>query len=81
MQVHGVDIGVRQHEPGADASRRADRAEQICPLVTLIAWRSRTAATLGPDAGQAALLANSRFVLPPQLDRLAASVVGNRGSD
>jgi hypothetical protein len=51
MQFHGVDIGVRQHKPGADASRRAHRAEQVRPFVSLIAWRSRSAATLPPDPG------------------------------
>ena len=51
MQVHGVDIGVRQHKPGANASCRAHRAEQIRPFVSLIAWCGRSAATLSPDAG------------------------------
>lgn len=37
MQVHGFDVGVRQHEPAADASRRADSTKQIGPLVPLIA--------------------------------------------
>ena len=49
------------------ASRRADRTEQIGPLVALIAWRGRSRAAFGPDPGQAALLANPRLVLPPQL--------------
>ena len=79
MQVHGVDIGVRQHKPGANASCRAHRAEQIRPFVSLIAWRGRSAATLSPDAGQATLLANPRFVLPPQLDRLTLRAGRNRG--
>ncbi len=70
MQVHGVDIGVRQHQPCTDASRWADSAERIGPFVTLIAWHSGPGTTLCPDAGQAALLTNPRFVLPPQLDWL-----------
>jgi hypothetical protein len=81
MQVHGVDIGVRQHKPGADASRRAHRAEQIRPFVSLITWRGRSAATLGPDAGQATLLSNPRLVLPPQLDRLTLCASRDRGGD
>src|SRR6202035_2028471 len=71
MQVHRFEVGVRQHEPGADAPRRADGAEQVGPLIALIAWCCRSAAPLRPDARQAALLTNTSFVLPPQLDRLA----------
>jgi hypothetical protein len=51
MQVHGFDVGVRQHEPAADASRWADRAKQIGPFIPLIAERRRSAAPLRPDAG------------------------------
>jgi hypothetical protein len=72
MQVHGVDVGVRQHQPGAHAAGRTDGAEQIGPMVTLIARRGGSAAAFCPNAGQAALLTNAGFILPPQLDRLAA---------
>ena len=81
MQVHGVNIGVRQHKPGADASRRAHRAEQIRPLVSLIARCGRSATAFRPDAGQAALLTNPRFILPPQLDRLTLCAGRDRGGD
>lgn len=81
MQVHCFDVGVRQHEPGADAPRRADGAEQVGPFVTLIAWGGRSAAPLRPDARQAALLTNTSFVLPPQLDRLALCGRGNDGGN
>ena len=65
MQVHRVDIGTRENEPGANAAVRTDRAEQVGRLVALIAWRCGSAAALCPDAGQAALLADARLVLPP----------------
>jgi hypothetical protein len=81
MQVHCFEVGVRQHEPDADAPRRADGAEQVGPFVTLIAWRGRSTAPLRPDARQAALLTNTSFVLPPQLDRLALCGGGNDGGN
>ncbi len=59
VQVHRVRVGIRQHQPGADAARRADGTEDIGLIVTTIAWRGRAAALLGPDIGQAALLADT----------------------
>ena len=81
MQVHrfGVDLG--QHQCGTDPARGAYRAEQIGPLVALIARRSRTTALLSPNVGQAALLTDPRFVLPPQLNRLAAHILGKDSGD
>ena len=81
MQVHGVDVGVRQHEPGADAPGRTNGAKQVGTFVPLIAWRGRPAAALGPNTGQAAFLSNARFVLPPQLNRLALRGRRNDGGD
>jgi hypothetical protein len=75
-RFHGVDIGVPQHEPGADTARWTDSTEQIGRLVALIAWRSRSSAAFRPDAGQAALLTNPRFILPPQFDRLTLTTAG-----
>jgi hypothetical protein len=37
MQVHGLAIGHRQDEGGADVAGRADGAEQIAPVVVLVA--------------------------------------------
>ena len=81
MPVHRVDIGVRQHEPSAHPACWANGAEQIGPFVTLIAQRRGAAATLGPNAGQTALLTNTGFVLPPQLDRPAVRGRGDGGSN
>ena len=74
-------IGVRQHEPRATASCRTYSAKQIGPLVTLIARHAGSAAALRPDAGQAALLTNTGFVLPPQFDRFFSRGRGNCGGN
>ena len=78
MLVHGLDGDGGHHERAADATRRADGAEQIGLVETPVTQRARTAATLGPDAGQGALLADTRLVLEPDLDRLAAGSFGER---
>ena len=71
MQVHRLGIDLGQNQAGADAARRTNRAEDVGPIVALIARRSGPAAALGPDIGQAALLSDPGFVQPPELDRLA----------
>ena len=81
VQVHRGGVDKWEHERGADPSGRADGTEQIRPVVSLIAWSARTAALVRPDVGQAALLADAGFVLPPQLDRFAARVLWDRGGD
>jgi hypothetical protein len=65
MQVHRLGVGIRQHQSRADLATRADSAEYVGPFAALIARGGRTAAALGPDAGQRALLANAGFILPP----------------
>jgi hypothetical protein len=75
VQVHHVGIGRRQHQPRARAARWADRAEQVGPGIALVAGRDRARAALGPEAGERALLANASLVLPPELQRLSASVL------
>ena len=75
VQVHGFGIGLGQ--ASATAARRTDSAEQISPIVTLVARCWRPAAALRQDAGQRALLTDTGFVLPPDLDRLAACVRRN----
>ena len=81
VQVHRLDVDARQHQCGADAARRTDGAEQIGRGVALIARRTRAAALVGPDVGQASLLADACFILPPQLDRLAPSMLGKGRGD
>jgi hypothetical protein len=81
VQVHRFGIDRRQHEGRADAPRGTDGPEQVGPVVPLIAWRAGTAALFCPDIGQAALLADTGFVLPPEFDRLAAGVLRDGGRD
>src|SRR6202012_6025994 len=81
VQVHCVAIDVRQDQRRANAPGRTDGAENVGPFVSLIARLARTAARFRPDIGQAALLADSGFVLPPEFDRLATGAGGNDGAD
>ena len=81
VQVHRLGVGLGQDERGAEIARGTDRAEQIGPIVALIARRAWPAAALGPDAGQRPLLADARFVLPPQFDRLALRMRRDAGRD
>jgi hypothetical protein len=70
MQVHGLGIDGGQNEGGADAAVGTDGAEQIDRAVPLIARCRRPGTSPRPEAGQRALLADPRFVLPPDLERL-----------
>jgi hypothetical protein len=81
VKVHRLGVDRRQHESGADATRGADGAKQIGPVVSLVARCAGTATLVGPDVGQAALLADAGFVLPPELDRLATCMLGDGGGD
>ncbi len=65
VQVHRIRVGIWQHQPGTDAARWADGTKDVGPIVTTVTWRDRAAALLGPDVGQAALLADTGFVLQP----------------
>ena len=75
MQVHGFGIGLRQHQSRANTARRTNGAEDVGPVVALIARCGRPAALPGPDMRQAALLADTGFVLPPKFDRLGTSLM------
>jgi len=44
--------------------------------LALIVRCARAAAAFGPDTGQAALLADARFILPPELDGLVKACSG-----
>jgi hypothetical protein len=81
VQVHCRDVDAWQHEGRADAACGTDRTEWIGGGVALIVRCARAAAALGPDIGQAALLADARFILPPELDRLVPCMLGNDGAD
>jgi hypothetical protein len=69
MQVHRVGVDLGQDKTGTYSSGRTNRAEDVGPLVTLIAQRKRRAATIRPNIGQMALLTDPGFILPPEFDR------------
>ena len=49
--------------------------------MALIAWRRRATAAIGPQMGQAALLADTRFILPPEFNRLVTGMLGDDRAD
>ena len=67
MRLHGVGIAPGHDQARALALCRADRSEDIRPFGALIVGRPRSGSALGPAAGDLVLLADSGFVLPPQL--------------
>jgi hypothetical protein len=71
MFVHGLDIDGGHDDGGADAAGRADRAEQMDGVMTVVAHHRRARADRCPDIGDRALLADPGFILKPYLDRLA----------
>ena len=72
----GVDGG--QDQACRNASCRADRAEDIRPLIARIARRTGSGAAPGPDAGERALLPHARFILEPDLDGFALRSLRDR---
>src|SRR4051794_6875717 len=78
VQAGGRGVGIRQDQGGADGALRADRAERVGPGVAAVAGRPGPGAATRPDPGQRALLADAGLVLKPDLDRLAAGVLGQR---
>lgn len=71
VSVHGRGIDVGKDQPRRGPARRADRAEEIGPLVAGVARGTGSRAAFGPDAGEGALLANPRFILEPDFERSA----------
>ena len=65
-------VGVGHDQCGGLCPFRADGPDYVGPFVTGIAWGAGTGATLGPNADKRTLLTNARFVLEPNLKRLAA---------
>jgi hypothetical protein len=78
MQRHGLGIGCRHDKTCRDAPLGTGGTEEIGPVITPIAGRAWPRAAPGPDTGQRALLADPRFVLEPDFDRLALGVAGER---
>ena len=77
VQVHRLGVAGRQDQGRALALFRADRAEDVGGSGALVAGRAGTGAALGPPASDLVLLADTGFVLEPDLylvdvDRLFA---------
>src|SRR5207344_901636 len=75
MQRHGLGVRRRHDEACCDTTLRTGRAEQVGPVVASVMRRAGPRSTLGPDAGQRALLADPGFILEPNFDRLAFGAV------
>lgn len=76
MHGHGFGVGGRQDERRRGAALRTDGAKDVGPLVALVVRRARPRSAPGPNARQRALLADTRFILEPDFERLAAGMVG-----
>ena len=76
--VHRGGIGEGHDEAGGGAPLRANRAEDVGPLVASVARRPRARAALRPDPGERALLADPRLVLEPDFERPAACGLEDR---
>jgi hypothetical protein len=59
----------------------ANGAKNVNSLVALVAWRTRSGSSLGPNAGQRTLLTDSSLVLEPDFDGLVFRVVGEPRRD
>ena len=79
MGVHRGGVGEGHDEARRGAALGADRAEDVGPLVAGVARRAWPRAALRPDPGERALLADPGLVLEPDLERLAAGRLGERG--
>ena len=62
VELHHVSVGVGQHEGRPDAAGRADRAEQISIVVTLVGGLPWPRSAPGPLADEAVLLPNPGFI-------------------
>jgi hypothetical protein len=69
MQLHHGGVGIRQRQRGADAPRRADRAEQVGVVVALIGGLPWPRSAPGPLSDEAVFLADPSLILKPDFDR------------
>jgi hypothetical protein len=81
MHGHCIGIGSGQDERRRSAALRTDGAKNVSPLVALVAWRTRSGSSLGPDTGQRPLLTDAGFVLEPDFDRLVFGMLGEPRRD
>ena len=74
--LHRLGVGIGQGESRPFAARRADGAKQIEVFITLVRGLARARSPPRPLTNLAVLLADARFVLKPDLDRLVLWNVG-----
>ena len=72
VKAHQLGIDRRQYKRCASAPCRADGAEDIDPVMALIAWRRRPGTPASLDPRQPTLLADPGLILEPDFQRLAA---------
>ncbi len=78
MPLHGLGIAVGQNEGRADATLGTDGTKDIDRLRALVPGRPGPGSSWRPAPGDLILLADSRFVLPPEL---YLGIGRERGSD
>ena len=71
VELHGEGIGKRQRQTGTFSPCWADGAEQVGVLVALVRRLPWPGSSLCPEPDYPVLLADARFILEPDLDRLA----------
>ena len=76
VKLHGECVSDGQCERRAFTPRRADRAEEIGVVVTLVGRLARSRSPLRPLANLPVLLPNPGFVLEPNLYRFARGDMG-----
>ena len=63
VELHHVDVGIRQRQRDADAPRGADRAEQIGVVITVVGGLPWPRSPPGPLPNLTVLLADAGLVL------------------
>ena len=81
MHLHGLRVGLGQHQAGARAAPGTDGAEQVDVFVALVGRQARARAGSGPDAGAAVLLAEPGLILEPDLDPLPLGQMAYMGCE
>lgn len=66
MELHGLGVGEGQSQSCTNAAGRADRAEQVGALISLVGGLPRACAAGCPLPHDAVLLADAGFILEPQ---------------
>ena len=81
MQLHCSGICEGQRQCRSCAPGRADGAEQVGAFIALVGGLDGSCATPGPLTDEAVLLADTGFVLEPDLDLFPARHAGKVGRE